>query len=86
MQKWEEPVLSMFLTTIHAFWQIATRMHKHFQEDRYLYWSVISTILQVRFLLSHFSIASEFPHCARRMIQQHFLTCVPYYTSSLIDS
>lgn len=23
-------------------------MHKQFQEDRYLYWSVISAILQVR--------------------------------------
>ncbi|KAJ6596969.1 actin cytoskeleton organization protein [Mycena vulgaris] len=26
--------------------QIATRMHKQFQEDRYIYWSVISAILQ----------------------------------------
>ncbi|KAL0946591.1 hypothetical protein HGRIS_012792 [Hohenbuehelia grisea] len=26
--------------------QIATRMHKQFQEDRYLYWSVISAVLQ----------------------------------------
>ncbi|KAJ3517170.1 hypothetical protein NLJ89_g669 [Agrocybe chaxingu] len=28
--------------------QIATRMYKQFQEDRYLYWSVISAILQAR--------------------------------------
>ncbi|KAJ7172404.1 actin cytoskeleton organization protein [Mycena filopes] len=26
--------------------QVATRMHKQFQEDRYIYWSVISAILQ----------------------------------------
>ncbi|KAF5381081.1 hypothetical protein D9615_004014 [Tricholomella constricta] len=26
--------------------QIATKMHKQFQEDRYLYWSVISAVLQ----------------------------------------
>ncbi|KAF9464770.1 N-acetyltransferase B complex non catalytic subunit-domain-containing protein [Collybia nuda] len=26
--------------------QIATRMHKQFQEDRYLYWSVMSAVLQ----------------------------------------
>jgi N-terminal acetyltransferase B complex non-catalytic subunit len=29
--------------------QVATRMYKQFQEDRYLYWSVLSTVLQVRF-------------------------------------
>lgn len=28
--------------------QIATRMHKQFQEDRYLYWSVISSVLQAK--------------------------------------
>ncbi|CAA7271640.1 unnamed protein product [Cyclocybe aegerita] len=28
--------------------QIATRMYKQFQEDRYLYWSVISAILQAK--------------------------------------
>jgi hypothetical protein len=27
-------------------------MHKHFQEDRYLYWSVISAILQVSIILN----------------------------------
>lgn len=27
--------------------QVATRMHKQFQDDRYLYWTVISTVLQV---------------------------------------
>ena len=28
--------------------QVATRMYKQFQEDRYLYWSVLCTVLQVR--------------------------------------
>lgn len=28
--------------------QVATRMNKQFQDDRYLYWTVISTVLQVR--------------------------------------
>lgn len=28
--------------------EVATRMHKQFQEDRYIYWSVIGAILQVR--------------------------------------
>jgi N-terminal acetyltransferase B complex non-catalytic subunit len=28
--------------------QVSTRMHKQFQEDRYLYWSVMGAILQVR--------------------------------------
>lgn len=28
--------------------QVATKMHKQFREDRYLYWSVISSVLQVR--------------------------------------
>ena len=27
--------------------QVATRMYKQFQEDRYLYWSVVGTVLQV---------------------------------------
>lgn len=27
--------------------QLAMKMHKQFQEDRYIYWSVISAVLQV---------------------------------------
>ncbi|KAH0827176.1 N-acetyltransferase B complex non catalytic subunit-domain-containing protein [Lanmaoa asiatica] len=35
--------------------QVSTRMHKQFQEDRYLYWSVMGAILQVRLIriISH---------------------------------
>lgn len=34
-----------FLT--EGVYKIATRMYKQFQEERYLYWSVISAVLQV---------------------------------------
>lgn len=29
------------------------KMHKQFQEDRYIYWSVISAVLQVSFRQKH---------------------------------
>jgi len=29
------------------------KMHKQFQEDRYIYWSVISAVLQVSFMTKH---------------------------------
>ena len=34
----------LWALTVH---QIATKMHKQFQEDNYLYWSVMSAFLQV---------------------------------------
>jgi len=40
--------------------QIATRMHKQFQDSRYLYWTVMCTILQVCLVCDNFySIISQ---------------------------
>lgn len=39
------PITNCWL--IHLTHKIATRMFKQFQDDRYLYWSVISAMLQV---------------------------------------
>ena len=33
--------------------QLAMKMHKQFQEDRYIYWSVISAVLQVGLQPNH---------------------------------
>jgi N-terminal acetyltransferase B complex non-catalytic subunit len=43
--------------------QIATKLHKQFQEDRYLYWSVMCALLQVctcpRFIIVHAASSSR---------------------------
>lgn len=40
--------------------QVATRMYKQFQEDRYLYWSVLSAVLQVWSALSGISTFPDY--------------------------
>jgi len=32
---------------LEQYCEVATKLHKQFHNDRYLYWSVISTVLQV---------------------------------------
>lgn len=36
-----------FLTLMYVH-QVSTRMHKNFKDDRFLYWSVMAAVLQVR--------------------------------------
>jgi hypothetical protein len=57
-------------------------MHKQFQEDRYLYWSVISAILQVSMILDVTTVVSQPPH--RLMTRQLLQICVLSYTNSHI--
>lgn len=51
--KLAQQVSQKFNTFTHflsrTFFKIATKLHKQFQEDRYLYWNVISAVLQVCF-------------------------------------
>ncbi|KAF4576791.1 hypothetical protein EYR36_004771 [Pleurotus pulmonarius] len=48
--------------------QIATRMHKQFHEDRYLYWSVISTVLQANDTTTPSSMKNLLYKLAHRLI------------------
>ncbi|KAJ7709829.1 actin cytoskeleton organization protein [Mycena rosella] len=48
--------------------QIATRMHKQFQEDRYIYWSVISAILQANDSMTAPNMRSLLYQLAHRLV------------------
>ncbi|KAJ7111542.1 actin cytoskeleton organization protein [Mycena crocata] len=48
--------------------QIATRMHKQFQEDRYIYWSVISAILQANDLMTAPNMRTLLYKLAHRLV------------------